>query len=134
MNARAILVCLIFFIGLHAGTARSAESIELQIKKIAEETSKSLPMKVNQDIQATSMAAAGKMLMQKYNFTRGKSTIKNLPSLKIEFYNNAINGLCTHPGFQNLFRGGASITHEYYDSSNQFVMQYMIDANACTKR
>ena len=114
--------------------AAGAESIEAQLKRVADETRKSLPMMVSEDVQATSIAAVGKVLMNRYNFTSRKSAIPDLKSLKAKYYQNSVNAACTNPDTSRALRNGVSINYQYYDSANEFVMQYTLDAATCRKR
>lgn len=110
--------------------AHGGESIEAQLKRVADETRKTLPMMVSDDIQATNIAAVGKILMNRYNFTKRKTAL-NVNTLKAEYYGNSVSAACTNPDTLTAFRNGVSVEYQYYDSSNEFVMQYTIDANTC---
>lgn len=134
MDAQAIRICLTFLMLTSVNSLRGADSIETQLKRIADETRKSLPMMVSEDVQATNITAVGKILMHRYNFTKSKSAMTNLSSMKAEYYNNSVNAACTNPDTLSAFRSGVSVAYEYYDSNNQFVMQYTIDASTCRKR
>ena len=86
---------------------------------------------VSNNVQATNIAAVGKTLMNRYNFTSRKSALANVSALKTEYYGNSANAACTNPETLRAFNNGVSIDYQYYDSNNEFVMQYVIDANTC---
>lgn len=134
MNVQTMRISIVFLSLVCVGAAAAAESIEAQLKKVADETRKSLPMMVSEDVQATNIAAVGKILMNRYNFTRRKSAIPDLNSLKAKYYQNSINAACTNPDTMRAFSNGVSFDYQYYDSANEFVMQYTLDAGTCRKR
>lgn len=134
MNVHALRRSIVFLSLACVGAATAAESIEAQLKRVADDTRKSLPMMVSEDVQATNIAAVGKILMNRYNLTRRKSAIPNLNSLKAEYYQNSVNAACTNPDTLSAFSNGVSFDYQYYDSANEFVMQYTLDAGTCRKR
>jgi hypothetical protein len=134
MNVQTLRISIVFLCLGCVGAATAAESIEAQLKRLADETRKSLPMMVSEDVQATNIAAVGKILMHRYNFTRRKSAIPNLNSLKREYFQNSVNAACTNPDTVRAFSNGVSLDYQYYDSANEFVMQYTLDAGTCRKR
>jgi hypothetical protein len=123
MNVKTIRISIVFLTLGCVGAAAAAESIEAQLKRVADETRKSLPMMVGEDIQATNIAAVGKISMLRYNFTKKKSAIFDLNSLKAEYYQNSVNAACTNPDTLRAFSNGVSFDYQYYDSANEFVMQ-----------
>lgn len=134
MNMRTIRRSLVFIALISASTARGGESIEAQLKRVADETRKSLPMMVSENVQATNISAVGKTLMNRYNFTLRKTALANVNALKSEYYGNSVNAACTNPDTLRAFNNGVSFDYQYYDSSNEFVMQYAIDAKTCKPR
>jgi|SRR5690349_9647401 hypothetical protein len=112
----------------------AAESVQAQVKMVADEMRKSLPMMVGEDLQETDIAAIGTALITGYRFTRRKSEIPNLDSRKARFYRANLNSACTHPDLLEAFRNGASINYQVYDSASEFIMQFTIDAETCRKR
>ncbi len=68
--------------------------------------------------------------MNRYNFTNRKFVLK-VAVLKSEYYGNSVNAACTNPETLRAFNSGVSFDYQYYDSSNEFVMQYAIDAQTC---
>lgn len=91
-------------------------------------------MMVSEDVQATNIAAVGKILMNRYNFTSKKSALANVGALKAKYYGNSVNAACTNPEMLGAFSNGMSVDYQYYDSNNEFVMQYTIDAKVCQLR
>lgn len=134
MSLQIIRMSITFLSIACVSAATAAESIEAQLKRVADETRKSLPMMVNDDVQATNIAAVGKILMNRYNFTKRKSAILDIDILKVEYYQNSVNAACTNPDTLKAFINGVSFDYQYYDSANEFVMQYMLDASTCRKR
>ena len=72
--------------------------------------------------------------MNRYNFTAKKSALVNIRGLSAEYYENTINATCTNPDTLRALSNGVSLDYQYYDSSNEFVMQYTIDASTCRQR
>ncbi len=132
MNMSAIRRSFVFIVLISASNTRGAESIEAQLKRVADETRKSLPMMVSEDVQATSIASVGKILMHRYNFTSRKSALANASALKVKYYRNSVNAVCTNPETLRALNNGASLDYQYYDSKNEFVMQYTIDTKTCS--
>jgi hypothetical protein len=111
--------------------AYSAESVEEQIRKIASETQKSLPMRLSDDLIATNVATVGKIMVYRYNFTKSLASIPNVPSLKSDAYRTSVNSACTNPTSINALKQGVSYQYEFYDSQNNFVMQFSVDRASC---
>ena len=130
MSKWIVRSCYVLVIIAIANVSFGADSIEAQLKGVAAQTSKNLPTMLNENIQATSIAAVGKILLLRYNFTKIKAAL-NVAALKSEYYRNSINAVSTNPDTQNLLRNGVSMEYQYYDAVNEFVMQYTIDAKAC---
>lgn len=122
--------CCVLVICAVVNVAAGADSIEAQLKRMADETRKSLPMMMSEDLQATSIAAVGKILLLRYNFTKKKTEL-NVPVLKAENYTNSVNAASTNPDTQKALRNGVVFEYQYYDAVNEFVMQYTIDAKTC---
>jgi hypothetical protein len=119
---------------ISSSTALGSESIEAQLKHTAAEAMKSLPMMVSDDVQGTSIAAVGKTLMNRYNFTSKKSSLASVSALKSEYYINSVNAACTNPDTLRALNNGVFLEYQFYDSINEFVMQYTIDASTCMGR
>src|SRR6266498_1801594 len=94
---RLVLASLFFTATLSAGNAFGAESVEEQIRKIAAETQKSLPMQVSEDVVATHVATVGKIMLYRYNFTKKLASLSNPNGLKAEYYRSSVNSACTNP-------------------------------------
>ena len=88
-------------------------------------------MMVSENVQATNISAVGKVLMNRYNFTSKKSELADMNALKDTYYLNSANAACTNPDMIRTLDSGVSIDYQYYDSNNEFVMGYVIDANTC---
>lgn len=95
INMQTIRIDFAFLTLGCVGAAAAAESIEAQLKRMADETRKNLPMMVSEDVQATNIAAVGKRLINRYNFTRRKSVISDLNNLRTAYYKNSANAACT---------------------------------------
>jgi len=130
MKKLVVRNCCVVAILAIINVASGADSVEVQLKKMADETRKSLPMMMNEDLQSTSIAAVGKILLLRYNFTKKKAQL-DVPALKAEYYTNSLNAASTNPDTQKALRNGVSFEYQYYDSVNEFVMQYTIDAKTC---
>lgn len=130
MKAQTVCRSLAIIVSISAGAAWGGESIEAQLKRVADTTRASLPMMVSENVQATNITAVGKILMNRYNFTSRKSAL-NVAALKSDYYGNSVNAACTNPETLRAFNSGVSVEYQYYDSSNEFVMQYAINANTC---
>jgi hypothetical protein len=59
-------VLLLAAASLRLNVAYGAESVEEQIRRIAAETQKSLPMQVSDDLIATNVATVGKIMVYRY--------------------------------------------------------------------
>lgn len=108
-----------------------SNSIETDLINWANIVRKSLPMVMNDELQATNIAAVGKVLILKYNFLKKKVNIYNLEQLKTEYYSDAINAACTNPDTRQLINAGVTVQYEYYDRDNIFLMKFKIDKNIC---
>jgi len=97
---------------------------------MAAQVSKNLPMMVNAQVQATAVAAAGKTIMYKYNVLITAADI-NKSRLKNDHYENAVNGMCSSPGIANLFKQGAVVTYQFYDSRNSFLFEFSLSHSDC---
>lgn len=131
-----LLLSVLIFIGLSVDFAICASNdgtIEAQLRNVANETRKSLPMMMNDDLQATSIGAVGRVLISKYNFTKSKSSFPNLSEIKNYYYSNSVNGACTNPDTVLAMKNGVSFMYEYYDIDNIFIMKYTIEKNTCSK-
>lgn len=113
------------------GVAYGAESVEEQIRKIAAETQKSLPMRVSDDVIATNVGTVGKLMLIRYNFTKSLASLSNIGSLKADAYRSSVNSACTNPTTINVLKHGVSVQYEFYDSQNKFVMQFSVDRASC---
>jgi hypothetical protein len=113
------------------GVAYGAESVEEQIRKIAAETQKSLPMQVSDDLIATNVATVGKIMVYRYNFTKRLASISGIGSLKADAYRSSVNSACTNPTSINALKQGVTYQYEFYDSQNKFVMEFSVDRTSC---
>jgi hypothetical protein len=134
MSMRLVYVLLATIALAGTANARTRDSIELQLKRMADTTRMSLPMMVNDNVQATNISSVGKILMNRYNFITRRAVLGDIGSLKSEYYNNSVNAACTNPETISAFNSGVSFDYQYYDSANEFVMQYALDANTCKAR
>ncbi len=123
------MIALLFFV-LSPLIAQAA-SVEDELRGIANATQKGLPMKVSDDMQATSMTAAGKALLARYHYMKKSSAIHNVENLKEKFFRNSINSSCTNPDMARLINRGAYLKYEFYDIDNRFVFGYAIDQETC---
>lgn len=108
-------------------------SVEDQLRKTADETRKNLPMLIGEGIQATNIAAVGKTLLLRHNFTTKSASSPNLTRLKAELYSSAVKFACTTPDTINALKQGVTFSYQYYDSDNNFVMQYDVSRRSCGK-
>lgn len=106
-------------------------SLEDEIRDIANATAKSLPIRVNESIQATSIAAAGRVLLHHYNFLKKVNEIVDIDNVKNELFLSSINSSCTKPEVKVLLEQGAYLKYEFYDIDNRFIFDYTIDREAC---
>lgn len=111
----------------------TAASVEDELLGISNATQKGLPLRVSDELQATSMTAAGKALLARYHFTKESKSISDVGNMKNEFYKNTINSQCTHPDMAKLISKGAYLKYEYYDIDNRFVFGYAINQNTCER-
>lgn len=111
----------------------NAATVENELRDIAKAMQKGLPMRVNDELQATSLTATGKTLLGIYRFTKKSSSISNVENMKNEFYKNAVNHQCTHPDMKILISRGAYLKQEYYDIDNRYIFGYAIDQNICKR-
>lgn len=130
-NKSSASVLLLLAASLKLAVAYGAESVEEQIRKIAAETQKSLPMQVSDDLVATNVATVGKIMVYRYNFTKSRASIPNVGNLKADAYRSSVNSACTNPTSINALRQGVSYQYEFYDAQNNFVMQFSVDRKAC---
>lgn len=107
-----------------------AQTVENTIRGMAAQVSKNLPMMVNAEVQATSVAASGKRIMYKYNVTKSKEQI-NTSRLRKEHYENSVNAMCSNPGIVNLLKQGAEIMYQFYDSRNSFLFEVSLTQRDC---
>jgi hypothetical protein len=122
---------LLIFIAIVAVARVSfAQTIENTIWGMAAQVSKNLPMMVNAEVQATSVAASGKRIMYKYNVTKSKEQI-NTSRLRKEHYENSVNAMCSNPGVVNLLKQGAEIIYQFYDSRNSFLFEVSLTQRDC---
>jgi Cu/Ag efflux pump CusA len=127
-----LIFVVVIFGSVNFGICANNEgSIEEQLRNVANETRKSLPMMMNPDVQATSIGAVGKVLVSKYNFTTSKSSMEDLKEIQEYYYKNSINGACSNQDIISVMKNGVSLMYEYYDSDNVFIMKYTIDKNTC---
>jgi len=124
-------VLLLAAASLEPAVAYGAEPVEEQIRKIAAETQKSLPMQVSDELIATNVATVGKIMVYRYNFTKSRASIPNVGSLKEDAYRSSVNSACTNPTSINALKQGVSYQYEFYDSQNNFVMQFSVDRKSC---
>ncbi|WP_340121350.1 hypothetical protein [Methylobacter svalbardensis] len=108
-----------------------AASVEDELRGMANATQKGLPMRVNDEIQVTSMTASGKAILARYHFMMKSSELRSVEKLKDEYFRNSINGLCTHPDIAKLINRGAYWKYEYYDIDNRFVLGFVINQDSC---
>lgn len=130
MRTGSIIAVIISFFFFTAADGFCA-SIEAQLQNIARETRKSLPMQIDDEVQATNIAAIGKTILNTYNFTRKKSSLGNLNNVKAVYYNSSVNTSCSNPDVLQMLKYGVSVVYEYYDVDNVFVMKFTIDQNTC---
>ena len=125
-----IIVIISFLLGFPVNVGFCA-SIESQLQNIARESRKSLPMQIDDEVQATNIAAIGKTLLNTYHFTKPNTSLGNLSDLKAFYYRSSLNAACTNPDVLQTLKLGVSVIYEYYDVNNRFVMKFTIDSNTC---
>lgn len=112
-------------------TIADAASLEDELRGIASATQRQLPLKIDDELQATSINATGRLILARYHFLKKASAIANVNSLKRDLFRNTANSSCTHPEIEKLIGRGASWKYEYYDIDNRFVLGYVIDEVVC---
>ena len=88
-------------------------------------------MQIDDEIQATNIAAVGRTLLNTYNFTKRKTSLGNISDLKAFYYRSSLNTACTNPDTLQALKLDISVAYEYYDVDNIFVMKFTIDQNTC---
>ena len=68
MNQLSKLALITLMLVSNIGAGHSADSVEDQLRRVADETRKSLPMMVGDGIQATNIAAVGKTMLAQFVF------------------------------------------------------------------
>ena len=132
MRRSIILASLLIFVC--NSIAFGAKSIEAQLRYVADETRKNLPMMIGEDIQATNIGSSGKTLINYYHFTKQKFEFYNLPSIIDKYRRNSIIAACTNPDTINfIVKSGGSIQYRFYDSDNVFVDKFTIDSKTCRR-
>lgn len=122
---------ILFFIAISVvAKVAVAQSVENTIRGMAAQVSKNLPMMVNAEVQATSVAASGKRIMYKYNVIKPKEHI-NTSRLKKEHYENSVNAMCSNPGIANLLKQGVEMMYQFYDSRNSFLFEISVTQRDC---
>lgn len=94
---------VLFIFAAVVSTASLAQSVENTLRGMAAQVSKNLPMMVNDEVQATSVAASGNQIMYKYNVIKPARHI-NTSRLRNEHYENSVNAMCSNPGIVNLLK------------------------------
>jgi len=132
MGRLIILASLLIFVC--NSIAFGAKSIEAQLRYVADETRKILPMMIGENIQATNIDSSGKTLINYYHFTKQKFEFYNLPSIIEKYRRNSIIAACTNPDTINfIVNNGGSIQYRFYDSDNDFVDKFTIDSKTCRR-
>lgn len=133
MNQLLIVILMTVLFGHVASSfaAPAPKPNETDLKNWADVVRKSLPMAMNDELQATNIAAVGKALIYRYNFLMKKTKINNLEKIKADYFNETRNSICTNPDSQNLINAGVILQYEYYDIDNIFVMKYLMNKNTC---
>ncbi len=130
MTASLRYKTLIFIAILAFAKVSFAQTVENTIRGMAAQVSKNLPMMVNAEVQATSVAASGRRIMYRYNVTKSKEQI-NTSRLRKEHYENSVNAMCSNPGVVNLLKQGAEIIYQFYDSRNSFLFEVSLTQRDC---
>jgi hypothetical protein len=131
---RRLITITSFIIFTCSSMAFGAKSIEAQLKYVADETRKTLPMMIGEDIQATNIGSSGKTLINYYNFTKQKIDFYNLPAIIDKYRRNSIIAACTNPDtLKFIVKSGGSIQYRFYDSDNVFVDKFTIDSKTCNR-
>ena len=131
MNRGSLIVAFALFILPFTVNNGFCASIESQLQSIARESRKSLPMQIDDAVQATNIAAIGKTLLNTYHFTKPNTSLGNLSDLKAFYYRSSLNAACTNPDVLQTLKLGVSVIYDYYDVNNRFVMKFTIDNNTC---
>ncbi|MEP6889955.1 MAG: hypothetical protein ABI955_04575 [Nitrospirota bacterium] len=122
---------VVFFIVAAAiPTTSLAQSLDNTLRSMAAQVSKSLPMMVSAEVQATSVAALGNRIMYKYNIKKPAKQI-DTSRLRKEHYENSVNAMCSNPGTVNLLKQGAVVMYQFYDSGNTFLFEMSVTKQAC---
>lgn len=131
---RRLISLTLFFILACSNIALGAESIAAQLKYVADETRKNLPMMIGENIQATNIGSSGKTLINYYRFTKQRIEFYNLPAIIDKYRRNSIIAACTTPDTMKfIVNSGGSIQYRFYDSDNVFVEQFTIDSKTCRR-
>jgi hypothetical protein len=130
---RLIILTLLLFFTCNS-IALAAESIEAQLNYVVDETRKTLPMMIGENIQATNVGSSGKTLINYYHFTKQKFEFYNLPAIIDKYRRNSIIAACTNPDTMKfIVKSGGSIQYRFYDSDNVFVEKFTIDSKTCRR-
>lgn len=119
-----------FFVAVAIPTTSLAQSVDDTLRSMAAQVSKSLPMMVSAEIQATSVAALGNRIMCKYNTIKPAKQI-DTSRLRDEHYENSVNATCSNLGTVNLLKRGAVFMYQFYDSRNSFLFEMSVTQQAC---
>ena len=130
MTASLRCKILVFIAIVAVARVSFAQTVENTIRGMAAQVSKNLPMMVNAEVQATSVAASGKRIMYKYNVTKVKEKI-NASRLRKEHHENSVNAMCSNPGVVDLLKQGAEIIYQFYDSRNSFLFEVSLTHRDC---
>lgn len=106
---------------------------EAFLNSIVQSISKQLPRQMNKYMQATTVSAAGKKLIFKYNLINATEVTVNKKQLHEEYYTNSVNAACTTPDISKVLLNGISVEYQIYDKQNKFVTQYTITSADCKK-
>jgi hypothetical protein len=121
---------ILFIFAAVVSTTALAQSVENTLRGMAAQVSKNLPMMVNAEVQATSVAASGNRIMYKYNVRKLAEQI-NISRLRDQHYENSVNASCSNPGLVNLLKQGAVLIYQFYDSRNSFLFEMSVTQRDC---
>ena len=105
------------------------------VRLMADEVNKSLPMQMDQDIEMMNVLPAGMTLIYNaryVNYPASYFTKDVLDAIKMESRPDGIRASCTNPRIRNLIQQGMDMKYVYYGMDGGYIWEWIVNENICS--
>jgi hypothetical protein len=105
------------------------------VRSIANEVNKSLPIRMDQDIEMMNVTPMGMTLVYNARYVNYPASYFSpgvIADMKAQSKPDGIRASCSNPRIRNMLRQGIDVKYVYYASDGGYVWEWIVDENICS--